>query len=137
MSVSIRFFDEREVRAIWDEENAKWRFSVLDVVGILNEENDYTKVRNYWKWLKTKLRSEDNEVVSDTTQLKLRAPDGKYHLTDTLDSGGMISLGRSGRKIFQKADSGLRLLSFWIPRCSRLSVCRKRPLMKLWISISK
>ena len=75
MKISIRFFDNREVRAIWDEENAKWEFSVLDIVGVLNEENDYTKTRNYWKYLKTKLKKENNELVSLTNQLKLIAPD--------------------------------------------------------------
>jgi cell filamentation protein len=58
----------------------------LDVVGILNEESDYTKVRNYWKYLKTKLKKEGNEVGSTTNQLKLTASDGKKYLTDTLDS---------------------------------------------------
>ena len=75
MKISIRFFDNREVRAIWDEENAKWEFFVLDIVGVLNEENDYTKTRNYWKYLKTKLKKENNELVSLTNQLKLIAPD--------------------------------------------------------------
>lgn len=73
--ISIRFYDNKEVRAIWDEENSKWWFSVIDVVGILNEENDYTKVRNYWKYLKTKLKKEDSELVSTTHQLKLVAAD--------------------------------------------------------------
>ncbi len=73
--ISIRLYDDKEVRAIWDEKNSKWRFSVVDVVGILNEENDYTKVRNYWKYLKTKLKKEDSELVSVTHQLKLLAAD--------------------------------------------------------------
>lgn len=90
--ISIRFFDDREVRAIWDEENAKWWFSVLDIVGVLNEESDYTKIRNYWKYLKTKLKKEQNQLVSDTNQLKLFAPDGKKRLTDVLDSKGIIEL---------------------------------------------
>lgn len=94
MKISIRFFDDREVRAIWDEENAKWEFSVLDIVGVLNEENDYTKTRNYWKYLKTKLKKENNELVSLTNQLKLIAPDGKKCLTDTLDSNGIIALAK-------------------------------------------
>jgi len=47
--ISIRFFDDREVRAVWDEEHAKWFFSVVDVVGILNEQDDYTKAGNYWR----------------------------------------------------------------------------------------
>ena len=47
--LSIRFFNDREVRAVWDDEHSKWWFNVLDIVGVLNEEPDYTKVRNYWK----------------------------------------------------------------------------------------
>ena len=92
--ISICFFDDREVRAVWDEENNKWWFSVLDIVGVLNEQNDYTKVRNYWKYFKTKLKKENSELVSATTQLKLTAPDGKKYLTDTLDSDGVISLAK-------------------------------------------
>ena len=90
--VSIRFFNDREVRAIWDEELSKWWFSVLDVVGVLNDQDDYTKNRNYWKYLKTKLKKENNEVVSATNQLKLLAPDGKRRLTDVLDTDGILLL---------------------------------------------
>lgn len=93
--VSIRFYNDREVRAIWDEENAKWWFSVLDVIGALNNQDDYQKNRNYWKYLKTKLKKEGNEVVSVTNQLKLTAPDGKKRLTDVLDSDGVILLAKS------------------------------------------
>ncbi len=92
--ISIRFFDDREVRAVWDEKNNKWWFSVVDVVGILNQEADYTKVRNYWKYVKTKLKKENSELVSATNQLKLSAPDGKKYLTDTLDSDGIIALAK-------------------------------------------
>ena len=92
--ISIRFFDDREVRAVWDEENAKWCFSVLDIVAVLNDQNDYTKNRNYWKYLKAKLKQENSEVVSATTQLKLLAPDGKKRLADMLDHNGIIALGK-------------------------------------------
>ncbi len=92
--ISIRFFDDREVRAIWDEENAKWRFSVLDIVAVLTDQNDYVKTRNYWKYLKAKLKNENSEVVSATTQLKLLAPDGKKRLADVLDYNGIIALGK-------------------------------------------
>ncbi len=93
--ISIRFFDDREVRAVWDEEGAKWWFSLLDIVGVLNAQDDYAKNRNYWKYLKTKLRNEGNEVVSGTNQLKLLAPDGKRRLTDVLDNAGVIALAKS------------------------------------------
>jgi cell filamentation protein len=92
--ISIRFFDDREVRALWDEQNAKWWFSVLDIVAVLTDQNDYTKTRNYWKYLKAKLKKEHNEVVSATTQLKLLAPDGKKRLSDMLDYSGIIALGK-------------------------------------------
>ena len=92
--VSIRFYNDREVRAMWDEEKDQWYFSVLDVIGAINEQDDYTKTRNYWKYLKTKLKKEGNELVSVTHQLKLLAPDGKRSLTDTLDAQGVYSLAK-------------------------------------------
>jgi cell filamentation protein len=94
MKVSIRFFNDHEIRAVWDNEQAKWWFSVLDIVCVLNEEHDYKKVRNYWKYLKAKLKKENNQLVSDTTQLKLTAADGKKYLTDTLDSNGVVELAK-------------------------------------------
>ena len=94
LKISIRFFNNREVRAVWDDNQSKWYFSVLDIVGILNEEISYNKVRNYWKYLKNKLKKENNELVSATTQLKLQAPDGKRRLSDTLDSDGIIALAK-------------------------------------------
>ncbi len=92
--ISIRFFDDREVRAIWDEENTKWWFSILDIVALLTDQNDYAKTRNYWKYLKAKLKKENSEVVSGTTQLKLLAPDGKKRFSDVLDYNGIIELGK-------------------------------------------
>ncbi len=92
--ISIRFFDDREVRAVWDEQNAKWWFSVLDIVALLTGQDDYTKTRNYWKYLKAKLKKENSGLVSATTQLKLLASDGKQYLTDMLDYSGIIALGR-------------------------------------------
>ena len=95
--ISIRFFDDREVRAVWDEKNAKWWFSVLDIVAVLTDQDDYAKTRNYWKYLKAKLKKENSEVVSATTQLKLLASDGKRYLSDVLDY--MILPDKSDRKI--------------------------------------
>ena len=93
--ISIRFFDDREVRALWDEVNAKWWFSVLDIVAVLTNQNDYTKTRNYWKYLKAKLKKEGSQVVSATTQFKFLAPDGKLRLADMLDYKGIIALGKN------------------------------------------
>jgi cell filamentation protein len=92
--ISIRFFEDREVRAIWDDENAKWWFSVLDIVAVLTDQKNYSKTRNYWKYLKAKLKKEGSLVVSATTQLKILAPDGKNRLADMLDYEGIIALGK-------------------------------------------
>ncbi len=83
--ISIRFFNDREVRAVWDEAESKWWFSVLDIIGVLNDQDDYNKNRNYWKYLKTKLKREGSEVVSLTNQLRLIAPDGKKRLSSGRD----------------------------------------------------
>ena len=92
--ISIRFFDDREVRAVWDNQNSRWLFSVLDIVALLTDQDDYTKTRNYWKYFKAKLKKENSELVSATTQLKLLASDGKRYLTDMLDYNGIIALGK-------------------------------------------
>jgi cell filamentation protein len=92
--VSIRFFDDREVRAVWDDSNSKWWFSVLDVVGVLRNENDYKKNRNYWKYLKAKLKREGSRLGSVTTQFKFEAPDGKKHAANVLDNYGIIELAK-------------------------------------------
>ena len=93
--ISIRFFNDHEVRAVWDDENSKWWFSVLDVIGAINGQDDYQKTRNYWKYLKTKLKKEGNELVSATNRLKLYAPDGKRRLTDALDREGVTLLAKA------------------------------------------
>lgn len=108
--LSIRFYNDHEVRAVWVEENARWYFSVLDVIGAINEQDDYAKTRNYWKYLKTKLKKEGNELVSATNQLKLLAPDGKRRLTDTLDANGIAVLAKAMPN--QKATAFLDWLTY-------------------------
>lgn len=95
MKTSIRFYNDREVRAVWDESQNKWWFSVLDIVGAINAQDDHAKNRNYWKYLKAKLKKEGNELVSATTQLKLTAADGKKYNTDMLDMEGVMKLAKS------------------------------------------
>ena len=91
---SIRFFNDREVRAVWDDDHNKWWFSVLDIIAAINEQDDYQKTRNYWKYLKTKLRKENSQLVSSTNQLKLKASDGKSYKTDTFDAEGVTLLAK-------------------------------------------
>ncbi|MGI0530280.1 protein adenylyltransferase Fic [Treponema socranskii] len=93
--ISIRFFNDQEVRAVWDEENSKWWFSVLDIVGVLNEQSEYEKNRNYWKYLKAKLKKENSELVSIATQLKLTAADGKKYKSDVMDYNQVIELAKN------------------------------------------
>ncbi len=95
LKISIRFFNDREVRALWDDTNAKWWFSVPDILGVLNSQDDYTKNRNYWKYLKTKLKKENPQLVSATNQLKIKAPDGKMRPTDVLDAEGIVNLAKN------------------------------------------
>jgi len=93
--ISIRFYKDYKVRAIWDEDHNQWWFSVLDVVGAINEQDDHEKNRNYWKYLKAKLKKEQNEVVSNTTQLKLTAADGKKYNTDVISLSGVEKLAKA------------------------------------------
>lgn len=93
--ISIRFFDNREVRAIWDDENNKWWFSVLDIISLLTNQDDYSKTRNYRKYLKAKFKKENNQLVSITTQLRFMAPDWKKRLADVFDYDWIISLWKT------------------------------------------
>ncbi|MDR2928535.1 MAG: hypothetical protein LBV41_10130 [Cytophagaceae bacterium] len=72
--ISIRFFNDREVRAVWDEVDNKWYFSVVDIVAILSESED---ARNYWYVLKNRLKKANSEVLTNCKGLKLTVPDGK------------------------------------------------------------
>ena len=93
--ISIRFFNDREVRAVWDEENSKWFFSVIDIVSVLNEQDDYTKANNYWRWLKRKLKQEKPQLVSAAHGFKFTAADSKKRLTDCFDSESIIELAKN------------------------------------------
>ena len=92
---AVKLFQKHPVRSAWDEEREKWWFSVLDVVAILTEQADYTKTRNYWKWLKGKLTDEGSQLVSNTNQLKMVAADGKKYNTDVMDTEQILRLVQS------------------------------------------
>lgn len=89
---SIRFFDNTPVRAVWNNDDSKWYFSVLDIISAIRKESSYQKARNYWKYLKNKLKKQNSQLVSVTTQLKLTAKDGKKYMSDALDMNGVLLL---------------------------------------------
>ena len=92
---SIRFFNDREVRAVWDDAHAKWWFSATDIVRAINDEDDYTKCRNYWKYLKGKLSKDGIQLVSVTNHFKFLAPDGKQRAADALDADCVQTLAKN------------------------------------------
>jgi DNA-damage-inducible protein D len=81
----IKLFESKKVRTHWDEENEKWYFSLVDIIGILTDQPSTDRARNYWKVLKSRLLKEGNETVTNCNQLKLQAEDGKMRLTDVGD----------------------------------------------------
>ena len=91
---SIRFFNDREVRAVWDDENNCWWFSATDIVRAINNEPDYVKAGNYWRWLKRKLKQEGIQFVSDTHRLKIVAADGKRYNSDALSAEDIMLVAK-------------------------------------------
>ncbi|MBP3467276.1 MAG: Fic family protein [Paludibacteraceae bacterium] len=89
--LSIRFFNDHEVRAIWDEEKSQWWFSVLDIVGAITESPN---PRKYWSVLKTRLKKNGNELTTRCSQLKLTASDGKKYATDCLSQDDIQELAK-------------------------------------------
>ena len=87
--ISIRFFNDQEVRAAWDYNSNRWLFSVVDVIAVLT---DSKNPRNYWKVLKHRLTKAGNELVTNCNQLKLVASDGKRYLTDCLPQDELLRL---------------------------------------------
>ena len=89
---AVQLFEERKVRTVWDSEQEKWYFSIVDVVGILTESTDG---RKYWNKLKQRLKEEGNETVTNCHQLKLKATDGKMRMTDVANTEQLFRLIQS------------------------------------------
>lgn len=89
---AIKIFEEKKVRTIWDEEQEKWYFSIVDIVTILSDSVDG---RKYWNKLKQRLKEEGNESVTNCHQLKLQSSDGKYYKTDVADVEQLFRLIQS------------------------------------------
>lgn len=91
---SIRFFNDREVRAVWDDERNCWWFSATDIVRAINDEPEYVKAANYWRWLKRKLSQLGIQFVSGTHKLKIVAADGKKYNSDALLAEDILILAK-------------------------------------------
>ena len=93
---SIQLFEDRRIRTAWDEASEEWYFSVVDVVGILSDQRDYDRARNYWKVLKSRIRKEGNELVTQCNQLKMVSPkDGKRYPTDVANTEVLLRIIQS------------------------------------------
>ena len=91
----IKLFEEKQVRTAWDDEQEKWYFSIVDVVGILTDQPDLDHARNYWKVLKHRLKKEGFESVTNCNQLKFQASDGKRYKTDVADTEQLFRIIQS------------------------------------------
>jgi prophage antirepressor-like protein len=89
---AIQLFEKKKVRTVWDDENEKWYFSIVDVVEVLTES---TNPQTYWRVLKNRLKKEGNETVTNCNAFKLQAPDGKMRLTDVADTEQLFRLIQS------------------------------------------
>ncbi|MDK9694053.1 MAG: BRO family protein [Sulfurimonas sp.] len=92
---SIKLFEEKKVRTLWDDEQEKWYVSIVDVVEILTDSQDFQRARKYWNKLKQRLKDEGNETVTNCHQLKMKAEDGKMRLTDVADTEQLFRLIQS------------------------------------------
>ena len=92
---SLQLFEKKKVRTIWDDEQEKWYFAIVDVVAVLTSSDDYNKSRKYWNKLKQRLKEEGNETVTNCHQFKLQAADGKMRITDVADTEQLFRLVQS------------------------------------------
>lgn len=92
---SIKLFGSDKIRAVWDDEQEKWYFSVVDVVAVLTESKDFQTARKYWNKLKQRLKEEGFEPVTNCHQLKMPAADGKMRLTDVADTEQLLRIIQS------------------------------------------
>lgn len=90
--MGIKLFEHKEVRSVWDEEQEKWYFSIIDVIEILTESPN---PRKYWSVLKTRLKKEGSQLATNCSQLKLKAADGKFYKSDVADVPQLLRLIQS------------------------------------------
>ena len=113
-------FEEYEIRRVYDETTETWWFSVVDIVQVLTQQQDYQAARNYWKVLKNRLSKEGSESVTKCNRLKLPAADGKHYLTDVATAETLLRLVQSVPS--PKAEP----IKLWLAKVA-MSGCRKWP----------
>jgi len=89
---AIQLFEDKKVRTLWDSEQEKWYFSIVDVIGVLT---DSPNPRKYWSVLKTRLKAEGSELATNCSQLKMQSADGKFYKTDVADTEQLFRLIQS------------------------------------------
>jgi hypothetical protein len=92
---AIKLFEQKQIRSVWNEDEEKWYFSIVDVVQVLIDQAEYQIARKYWNKLKERLLTEGNQTVSNCHQLKMEAADGKMRLTDVADTEQLFRLIQS------------------------------------------
>lgn len=95
MEDKIALFQGNKIRRVWDERKEKWYFSVVDIVSILIDQPNFKRARKYWNKLSERLRREGSEVVTKCHQLKMKASDGKFYMTDAADTEVLLRLIQS------------------------------------------
>ena len=92
----VQLFEEQPIRTAWVEDKEEWYFSIVDVVGVLTEQPDFDGARNYWKVMKSRLKDEGNQLVTNCNQLKMRSPkDGKKYNTDVANTEQLLRIIQS------------------------------------------
>jgi hypothetical protein len=105
-SENIQLFEEKKVRVVWNQEEEKWYFSIVDVIGVLTESPN---ARRYWSVLKTRLKKEGSKLTTNCSQLKMKATDGKFYKTDVANTEQLF-------RLIQSVSSPKAELFFNIPR---------------------
>ena len=91
----ITIFEGKKIRRLWDEKQEKWYFSVIDIISVLTEQDNFKKAQSYWTTLKSRLKREGSELVTKRDQLKLQSADEKFYKTDVADVETLLRLIQS------------------------------------------
>jgi len=89
---AIKLFEQKQIRSIWSDDEEKWFFSIVDVIGVIS---DSEKPNNFWKSLKNRLKKEGSQLVTNCNQLKMESKDGKFYKTDVADTEQLFRLIQS------------------------------------------